>query len=360
MAAPLSECAKSFLRFATGRVRQQLKLALQTYKQLLQIQLTALVAKIGRGDFIAARFQILNTPSYSVGAGSFSFLGALIQNCGAHANFSSVGSNFLGNNGSATARRFRTTSSFIEAINVTTSGCTLRGVDITGVGSDPMIRIKGVSLGISIQDVVGSTGNTGVGLELAEARMCKILMGTFGANTFTATAGQDIAGAGPVYYVHADYIRTNLRDEGGNEIVGLAGAIVGPTTLMVNDGNANIGQYKICRMTGSSIVRVAQADSAANASGIGGVSQSAFTSAGPQKSMLANGGGTWLQFDAAPTAGNIAYLSTATAGNAQDTVPAVAGSNRKIRLGRIMRVSGTLGFVAWGPEVLSVLADGAA
>jgi len=57
MAAPLSECAKSFLRFATGRVRQQLKAALQTYKQLLQIQLTALVAKIGRGDFIAARFQ---------------------------------------------------------------------------------------------------------------------------------------------------------------------------------------------------------------------------------------------------------------------------------------------------------------
>jgi len=58
MAQPLSTCAKEFIRFLTGRYRQQLKTLLQTYKQLIQIELASLVAKITRMDIIAQTFQI--------------------------------------------------------------------------------------------------------------------------------------------------------------------------------------------------------------------------------------------------------------------------------------------------------------
>lgn len=55
--ADLSDCAKSFIRFVTGRQRQQLKLLLQTYKQLIQIAIGSLVAKIVRMDIISQTFQ---------------------------------------------------------------------------------------------------------------------------------------------------------------------------------------------------------------------------------------------------------------------------------------------------------------
>ena len=58
MAEPLSTCAKEFIRFLTGKYRQQLKTLLQTYKQLVQIELASLVSKITRMDVIAAKFQI--------------------------------------------------------------------------------------------------------------------------------------------------------------------------------------------------------------------------------------------------------------------------------------------------------------
>lgn len=58
MAEPLSTCAKEFIRFLTGRYRQQLKTLLQTYKQLIQIELASLVAKITKMDIIAQTFQL--------------------------------------------------------------------------------------------------------------------------------------------------------------------------------------------------------------------------------------------------------------------------------------------------------------
>ena len=57
MAEPLSTCAKEFINFLTGKYRQQLKTLLQTYKQLVEIELASLVAKITRMDVIAKGFQ---------------------------------------------------------------------------------------------------------------------------------------------------------------------------------------------------------------------------------------------------------------------------------------------------------------
>ena len=57
MAEPLSTCAKEFINFLTGKYRQQLRTMLQTYKQLIDIELSSLVAKITRMDIIALTFQ---------------------------------------------------------------------------------------------------------------------------------------------------------------------------------------------------------------------------------------------------------------------------------------------------------------
>ena len=57
MAEPLSTCAKEFINFLTGKYRQQLRTLLQTYKQLIDIELSSLIAKISRMDVIALTFQ---------------------------------------------------------------------------------------------------------------------------------------------------------------------------------------------------------------------------------------------------------------------------------------------------------------
>lgn len=311
---------------------------------------------------ISFRPQVLNVTNFSFGAASYSATGALVQGCGLSTSpANSVGGVSIGNLGSATSRRYRCVGAFSGTeISVNFANALLHGIDLTLAGASSLIAVNGISCNININDVVGSTGNTGVGLSLTLARDCHILLGTVAANTFTGAAGQEIQGGGPVFYVHADYARTDLRDANGNHLQGAGLSIMGPTTLAINNAVAAIGQYKIVRATGSGVVQTAQADTAANAAGIVGVCQSPFTAAPVQNSMLVNAGATWVQFDAAPTAGNIAYLSTSTTGNAQDTVPAVAGTNRKLRLGRILRVSGTLGLVMWNPEALSVLADGGA
>jgi len=244
-------------------------------------------------------------------------------------------------------------------LSLTNTDSFIRGVDIQETAAASCIEIRGVgSLGV-INDVVGSTGNTGVGLDMTLNRDMRLLMGQLNANTFTATAGQDVRGAGPVYYVHADYARTDLRDKFNNTIQGNDSTALGQPTFVSNDGTGTIAQYAVCRSTGASTVRAAQADSAANAAGVTGVSQSQLTTGTPtNNAMMITSGASWVQFDSAPSVGNIAYLSTATAGNAQVAVPAVSGSNQKLRLGRVIRVSGTLGYVNFQPDLLSVAADG--
>ena len=326
--------------------------------QFMTVASSALVGPGGIG-----RVQSLNISQHTIGAGCYFFIGVLLQGVGNGAN--SIGAVFatlIGKGPSTTVRRLRILApagSPSTGLNVSHGEATIWGVDITGMGASSAILLRGINGASSIQDAVGSTGNTGAGVDLTFSKDGNFVMGNVAVNTLTGGAGQDVVGVGGVRYVHADYALTDLRDDGGNHVQGAAGTIMGTAVVATNDAVADIGQYKIVRPTASGLVQAAIASAAATAIGVG-VTQSPMTAAGSQRAMLANGGGTWIQFDAAPTAGNIAYLSTATAGNAQDTVPATAGTNQKLRLGRVLRVSGTLGFVGWHPESLAVLADGLA
>ena len=306
------------------------------------------------------RLQVLTVANFTIGAGSYLNLGILTQNCrGSTGGSTSPLGNVAGNSASTTIRRLRVVGGFSGACCVfQNTDLNIRGIDINNVGALSLIRLDGVGISVSINDVVGSTGNTSVGLDLTGARFAKIIMGALNANTFTGTANQDIQGVGPIYYVHADYDVSELRDQKGNLIAGTAPSELGPTTFAANDGNANITKFAICRVTATGAVRAARANSSTNASMVVGIAQGAATTT--QNLMLGVGGASWLQFDSTPTVGNIAYLSTAADGNAQHTAPTLSGTNQKLRLGRILRVSGTTGLVAWHPESLPVLADGAA
>lgn len=313
------------------------------------------------------RMQILNIGggAFSVGnqGGCYFGVGLLFQNCkGSGGTQNTVGGSVLGNNASSTIQRTRMTTGFAGAcLSMTNTDAFLRGLSFENVGALSIMEVRGLGSNVVINDVVGSTGNTGPGLDLSLNRDCNILMGQLNANTFTGAAGQDIRGAGLTFYTHADVARTDVRDAFGNHVQGPTSTNIGSSALVTNDASAAIGQYQIVRATASGVVRLAQANTAANAAGLVGVTQSSNTTGGTtNKSMAVNAGGTWIQFDAAPTAGAIAYLSTATAGNAQVAIPAVAGTNQKLRLGRVLSVSGTLGYVAYTPEILAVLADGAA
>ncbi|MBT8452964.1 MAG: hypothetical protein KJO40_13430 [Deltaproteobacteria bacterium] len=328
-----------------------------TISQCGSLSMDATVSRVGRYQILGVGPQALNI---GTGAGCYFAAGLLFQNCkGSGGTDNTVGGNVVGSNASGAVRRTRLLGGFAgSCVSVTNSFIFLRGLDIQNVGALSIISLFGLGTLAVINDVVGSAGNTGNGLDMTLNRNSMVLLGQLNANTFTGGAGRDIAGKGPVYYTHADVARTDVIDKALNYVQGSASTKLGSTARIINDGNANIGQYKIVRATGAGVVRVAQANTAANAAGIVGVGQSAFTTV--QEAMAVQAGGTWVQFDVAPTVGGIAYLSTGTAGNAQHTVPALAATNQKLRLGRILDVSGTLGFVAFTPEIHPILADGAA
>ena len=321
----------------------------------------------GNGSADVGRMSVTDALTANLGEGSYFFKGVFIKGTGTGTSSGRVFTNLVGRGNNFTAQKLRIVSPAGNpacGINISLAHCTLYGIDITNMGANALMELSGVGCCFSINDVSGSTGNTGVGLSIGPfgGKDAHITMGTLDANTFTGAAGKDIEGApgagfGP-FYVHADYIRTDLRDDNGNHIQGLGGCILGPTVVDgVSTLPVTVGQYKLVRKVATGLRHSSNAGTSVQAS-TSGVTQSAGDGALTQVVMIVNGGGTWIQFDAVPTVGNIAYLSTVNAGNAQDTPPANTGTNYKLRIGRVLKVSGTLGYVNFNPETLAVIADG--
>jgi len=169
----------------------------------------------------------------------------------------------------------------------------------------------------------------------------------------------------PIYALYSDLSVTGIRDDFDNVVfltqsvdsTPLISMLVAGQPVRRINGISTLPVANIVRSGGLTVI-AARADTAANAANVLGITENT-ASAGALVYIL-NGDYVWVNFDAAPTVPAIAYLSTATAGRATTTIPAVAGTNQKLRLGHVMSAVGTLGLVAWKPEVLAVLADGAA
>lgn len=299
------------------------------------------------------RLQVSSANRVIAGLGSYFFAGVLYQSGKSGTTPTNiVTDDTIGRGASTTSRRLRILSELgtpLTGLSISQTDCHVWGVDITGSAAGSVIALSGVGCNLSIDDVVGSTGNLNNGLSLLNARDCNITMGTITSNTFIAAFGKDIVGLGSVNYVHADYARTDLRDAGNNHIQGTANTMMGPIALVDNDGFGAIGKYMLVRPTASNAVRESIATSSTT-SAICGVTQ--CSSAIGTSAIIVNGGGTWVQFDGAPTIGNIGYLSVVNAGQAQDTTPSSAGTNQSVPIGRVMRASGTLGYLNFNPEVM--------
>lgn len=206
---------------------------------------------------------------------------------------------------------------------------------------------------VDLDNITGAAKGAGFGLDLSAAFNSKIAMGETTALAITAPVGQEIQMAGTdgsatlgPRYTFAD-VQTRgmiIGDDAGNMIVG------SPTLRRVAPAigqtiAASVGaQFQIVRRTAGGIV-LAQANTAANATGVMGVMQSIPGS----RTRVVGGGPKIVEFSAAPTVGNNAYLSEATAGLARDTVP--AATNQRLCLGAIVAdLGGNLGLVVGNME----------
>lgn len=321
------------------------------------------------GVFIASSyhqgsFTISRGLSGAVGAGCFFRQGAQILGINGYAvtgGTTSTPSFVIGLGIIATARRLRVTQSF--GIQVLGGGASVRGLDFANLSTQPLVTLgssvatNGVTgMNVSLDDIVSPDGGNGnVVLGVDKSVRCNVTWGRIAAITATATAG-DISMAGGVIAPAAGLATTNYVDSAGNNIMGAAGHVISETQTYVNQTGSALAALAPVRSNGTTGQMVAaQADSSANASGYLGV---CLTSPANGANGLVAYGPCWAAFPSAPTVGALAYLSTATAGQAQSGAPAVAGTNQKLRLGVVSKVSGSNGFVVGSADLLPVTADG--
>jgi len=245
------------------------------------------------------------------------------------------------------------------------SGGLVHGVDITGMGASSCIRLIANGACLGVTDCTGTTGNTGNGVVVSGSGN-KIALDP--ANTVSGTAGDISCGGitGAVVATYADLSLTNFRDESGNDVYAdVAGAVT--PRLSVDQGipvsnaeGAALAVGDIVRTNGTSgqVVK-AQADTNAHATGVVGVMVTA--PANGALGYMVNSGAPYMRFSAAPAAGGLVYLDQANAGQATTTVPPVAATNQKLRLGYHVRTqSGNNSRVAWRAELVAVVSNGAA
>lgn len=293
------------------------------------------------------------------------------QQCGT-ANpitFSEAGNN-IGSNGT-TQRPLRSRANIgANGSPSYLNGCKayISAVTLEGAGANPAVHISGVdSVTYIAGPLTGSTGNTDVGIQQAsDSIRSQLVFASDSAASVTGTAG-NIRPAGDtgqrMSYSVLPY--TNLIDNCQNLVTVANRPRFGQCIVAINDSGVALAMGDVVRVaSGAAASRItsAQADTATNASGVVGVVVT--EAAVGAHTYIAVDGRPLVGFDGVPTIGAIAYLSTGTIRRATTTVPAVAGTNQKLRLGRVMSTSaalaGNAGLITWHPENLAVAADGAA
>jgi hypothetical protein len=183
-----------------------------------------------------------------------------------------------------------------------------------------------------------------------------------GSTAYGVTMGNE-----PVQRVMSDMLYADFRDIFGAIMRGPGGgspslfsgfaASNGPGMM---DCGEDLVPFRVCRADAALGMLKAKADTAAHATAVYGVSYSQNTVGG--RVVFVNSGFVTVNFDVAPVVGDIAYLSQTNAGNATKTVPPVAATNQKLRLGIVVRVigGGTLAVVHFRPELIPVTSDGVA
>jgi hypothetical protein len=236
------------------------------------------------------------------------------------------------------------------------SGCSgmLAGADITGAAYAIEITNTGGSWRVSDTASTQTTGGIGIG-----ASWGLTLVVDTATSTFTGGAGA-IEYPGTAYGTIAGLALTNVVDAQGNNTMAAAAsaaARVGQAFLVTNKAGGALQPGNVVKSNGTaSQITCAQATTSAAASSVVGVMVTSPANNG--NGYMVTAGTPYVLYDGAPTVGGIVYLSPGSSCNATTTVPAVAGSNQKLRLGRAVTASASTGYASWTPDVLAVVADG--
>lgn len=235
----------------------------------------------------------------------------------------------------------------------------INSVVFTNAGANPCIAVIGSGIDVRLDTVTGSSGNTDVGIDLTLSNKGSVQYIT--GNTLTGTAG-DIRLAGPAITTIAGLASTNVADNQRNNVQGTAGQVVDVCTLVSNQSGGALAvgaQVRNNGTTGQVTSAIATQAVAADAN-VNGVMVT--PPANNTNGYMAASGTPVCNFDGAPSlapTGGIAYLSPGTAGTLTTAIPAVAANVQKLRVGRIVSINGTTARVAFHPDNLAVLADGA-
>jgi len=227
---------------------------------------------------------------------------------------------------------------------------TIGRADITGATIGILVTGEGNFVLITASFIGTATGSA---VDLSNARQSTALLDA--GVTATGTT-QDTLLAGDVATSFGGLANTNAVDEAGNNLQGTAGRVVDTCKRVNNRSGGALAVGDVVRGNGTdNQVTDAQADTAGNAEVLGVM---VTPPADEADGYMAPAGTPFATFDGAPTPGAIAYLSPGTAKALTTTVPAMAATNQKLRVGRVVDVSGSTGRVSWHPENLAVTADG--
>jgi hypothetical protein len=251
----------------------------------------------------------------------------------------------------------------IGALSFNACNAAIQGIDVTQAGATGAFTISNPSTSYvqCLDRLSGSTGNTGVGLDLLGASRTNLLIGSGVVCTATGTAG-DVKLPGSVIMSYTALAATiSFKDQNLNQIIGSSLPRCQDVALILTNGDGTAHAVgELVRQSAATTCLRAQADTAAHATGplLVAVTDPAAGAGGYYVPL--SGNLRYLLFDAAPTSLAIAYVSPTTAGRATTTVPAVSGTNQKRRLGLVEIVSGSTGITQCQPDNLPIAADGAA
>jgi hypothetical protein len=241
----------------------------------------------------------------------------------------------------------------------------IQNVDFTGSVNGIYIQQTGGAL--AIDGCTGTITGEGPGIRLYSTGQ-RLMLGRRLANTLIGTSSVlsvGITTATPVEIpTYAEINRCGFVDNSQNTICNFMhgtnpnGAISTETRYMYNAQGVTVNAGSIVRLSTTDSFVLAQANTEANSTNVLGVLINTTANGAPGYVALFGSIAAVLFDVAAPTVGKV-YLSAASAGVATTTVPAVAATNQKLRMGHCLRSLGSnYGLVYLRPEFMPVLSDG--
>lgn len=208
----------------------------------------------------------------------------------------------------------------VGAVQIDGSDLTFQQMSIIGAGATPAIQVRGKSSIIFAGSVNGATGNTDVGLDLANSAGSQIQILATAAPTVTGTTA-DVRWAGPAFGTWTQFQFQEQYDSAGNHIYQVVQnaeydhTITPSVTLQVNNSGGTANANTLVAHTGASL----QFRPAVPGDAVIGVLDRQ-TGNGEAAIVGALSGNRIVNFDVAPALGSLVYVST-TAGLATSTNP---------------------------------------